>query len=105
MSNNCLIKHMRAECECDDTCAIQDMIDDETRELRSKFAALALRYERSVDPLACPTNRTIEFPSILRVVLVNSAGRKYDESGIECALSFQDDGKTLKVFVDKRYGN
>lgn len=73
--------------------------------LESLNANLLRRYERCVDPLAVSPDRTVHFPSVLRVVLVTQDGRKYDRSAVECSLSFQDGGKTLKVFVDQRYGN
>lgn len=73
--------------------------------LESLNANLQRRLERCIDPLAVGPDRTIHIPSILRVVLVASDGRKYDRSAVECSLSFQDGGRTLKVFVDTRYGN
>lgn len=91
---------------------MSDNIDPKIVELRhrvmvleAELARLHNRYGRCIDPLALGADRTVELPSILRFVLVTGAGRKHDETGIECALSFQDKGKTLKVFVDKRYGN
>jgi hypothetical protein len=73
--------------------------------LEAELARTYSKYARFIDPLELRGDRTVELPSIWRFVLVTGTGRKHDETGIECALSFQDEGKTLKVFVDKRYGN
>lgn len=91
---------------------MSDNINPEIVELRHRVmvleslnANLMRRAERCIDPLAVGPDRTIHLPSIQRVVLIASDGRTYDRSAMECSLSFQDGGGTLKVFVDPRYGN
>lgn len=66
MSNNCLIRHMRAECECGDTCAIQDMIDDEVAVLKAENMRLKRVIYLYIDPDRLPVD---DYNYVSRVVL------------------------------------
>lgn len=45
---------------------------------------------------------TIDFTNISRVTLVDERGRVYERYNLSVVADVQDDGRTLKLFVDKR---
>jgi hypothetical protein len=40
--------------------------------------------------------------TVTRIEVIDESGRVYVKYGVEVELSYQDGGKTLKVFVKKR---
>jgi hypothetical protein len=40
-------------------------------------------------------------PGVTRFEVIDEQGRAYTRHGVDVRLSFQDDGRTLKVFIDK----
>jgi len=48
-----------------------------------------------------PTTIWIEtLPKANRICLIDDTGRVYDKSGVEISLVYQDNGKTLKIFIE-----
>ena len=41
-------------------------------------------------------------PKVTRFEVIDSTGRAYVKTGVFVTLSYQDDGKTLKVFIAPR---
>ena len=41
-------------------------------------------------------------PKVTRFEVIDETGRTYRRHGVEVELSYQDDGRTLKVFVRAR---
>jgi hypothetical protein len=44
----------------------------------------------------------VEHPNLMRIELIDDTGRVYIRRGVSVTLSYQDDGRTLKVFVKGR---
>jgi len=47
-------------------------------------------------------NRVEQPAHVTRVTLVDEKGRQYERWNVECELHYQDDGRTLKIFVARR---
>jgi hypothetical protein len=43
-------------------------------------------------------------PNVTRFEVIDESGRSYVRYGVEIELSYQDDGRTLKVFVRAKAG-
>lgn len=84
---------------------MSDNIHPEIVELRHRVMQLESQLERAIDPLNCSRDRTVHVPSITRFELIDESGRVKVYRNSEVSLSFQDGGRTLKAFVDPRYGN
>ena len=44
----------------------------------------------------------VEHPNLMRIEVIDETGRAYVRRGVSVTLSYQDDGRTLKVFVKER---
>ena len=44
----------------------------------------------------------VEHPNPMRIEVMDETGRAYVRRGVSVTLSYQDDGRTLKVFVKER---
>ena len=44
----------------------------------------------------------VEHPNLTRIEVIDETGRAYVRRGVSVTLSYQDDGRTLKVFVKER---
>ena len=44
----------------------------------------------------------VEHPRLTRIEVIDETGRAYVRRGVSVTLSYQDDGRTLKVFVKER---
>ena len=44
----------------------------------------------------------VEHPYLTRIEVIDDTGRVYIRRGVSVTLSYQDDGRTLKVFVKEK---
>lgn len=51
-----------------------------------------------------PEPEDVKNRKVTRVTFVTDGGRIYEDHGVSVYLDYQDDGRTLKVFVSKRTG-
>jgi len=66
----------------------------ETMGLREGVSVMANKVTEAV--------AIVEHPSLARIEVIDETGRAYVRRGVSVTLSYQDDGRTLKVFVKEK---